>query len=172
LTEFDFDEDAPLIYATTDMFPESAMEFMTPPDADNPLLEEFYASGGRMIVYHGQSDGVFSVNDTINWYEMLDDNYDGSADEFVRLFTVPGMNHCAGGPTVDQFDALTALMNWVEVGVAPDQMMASVAPDNPEVPPEWSPQRTRPLCPWPLIATYQEGDIEDGSSFTCEVPAD
>jgi feruloyl esterase len=176
LTGFDFDEDAPLIYNTTDVFTESAMDFMTPPDSDDPTLTDFYESGGRMIVYHGQSDGVFSVNDTINWYEMLDANYDGNAEEFVRLFTVPGMNHCGAGPATDQFDALTALMNWVEAGVAPDQLIASVDPFNPELPESWSPERTRPLCPWPLIATYQEGegdepaDIESADSFICEAP--
>lgn len=123
-----------------------------------------------MIIYHGQSDGVFSVNDTINWYESLSENYGGDASDFVRLFTVPGMNHCAGGPATDQFDALSALITWVETGQAPDQILATVNPANPELPAEWSRTRTRPLCPWPMIAMYQGGDIESAASFQCEVP--
>ncbi len=170
LTEFNFDTDAPGIYATDDTFTESAMEFMTPPDVDDPMLSDFYESGGRMIIYHGQSDGVFSVNDTVNWYENLSANYDGDASDFVRLFTVPGMNHCSGGPTTDQFDALTALMNWVEGDSAPAQIIASVNPANPELPEEWSPARTRPLCPYPMIASYTEGDIESAASFVCDLP--
>ncbi|MCI0713318.1 MAG: tannase/feruloyl esterase family alpha/beta hydrolase [Chloroflexi bacterium] len=170
LTEFDFDEDAPRIYATDDTFSESAMEFMTPPDVDDPMLAAFHEAGGKLLIYHGQSDGVFSVNDTINWYEALTENNGGDASDFARLFTVPGMNHCSGGPTTDQFDALSALMTWVETGVAPDQIIASVDPMNPELPVEWSPTRTRPLCPWPEIAVFSEGDIETAASFTCEVP--
>lgn len=175
LSEFDFDEDAPKIYATDDTFTESAMEFMTPPDVDDPMLADLQAAGGKLLIYHGQSDGVFSVNDTINWYEMLTENYDGDAKDFARLFTVPGMNHCSGGPTTDQFDALSALMTWVEAGVAPDQLLASVNPTNPELPPDWSPARTRPLCPWPQIAVYQESneeaDLESASSFQCAAPS-
>lgn len=171
LTEFDFDTDAPKIFATDETFTESAMEFMTPPDVDNPTLTDFYNAGGKMIIYHGQSDAVFSANDTINWYEKLSGNYDGDAGAFVRLFMVPGMNHCAGGPSTDQFDALSALITWVEAGQAPDSLTAAVSPANAELPEDWSPTRTRPLCPWPMIATYQEGgDPESAASFTCEAP--
>jgi feruloyl esterase len=173
LTEFDFDEDAPGIYATDDTFTESAMDFMAPPDVDDPMLTELQESGGKLLIYHGQSDGVFSVNNTINWYEALSENHDGDASDFARLFTVPGMNHCSGGPTTDQFDALSALMTWVEAGEAPDQIVASVDPANPEIPEGWSPTRTRPLCPWPEIAVFTgdaESDIEAASSFSCELP--
>lgn len=170
LSEFDFDQDAPKIYATDDVFTESAMDFMTPPDVDNPTLAEFNAAGGKMVIYHGQSDGVFSVNDTINWYEALTANHDGDATNFVRLFTVPGMNHCASGPTTDQFDALTALVNWVEEGQAPDQIIAAVNPENPELPAEWSKTRTRPLCVWPQIAVFVGDDLESAASFECQLP--
>jgi hypothetical protein len=80
------------------------------------------------------------------------------------------MNHCANGPATDQFDALSALMNWVEAGQAPDQIIASVNPDNPEVPADWSKTRTRPLCVWPMIAKYKGGDKEQAASFQCELP--
>ncbi|MEZ4607465.1 MAG: tannase/feruloyl esterase family alpha/beta hydrolase [Deinococcales bacterium] len=170
LTNFDFDQDAAKIFATDEVFEESPMSFMTPVDVDNPKLEGFKAAGSKMIIYHGQSDGVFSVNDTINWYEALNANYADGADDFVRLFTVPGMNHCVGGPATDQFDALSALMTWVEGDKAPDMLLAKVNPSNAELPESWSKGRSRPLCPWPQIAKYQEGDIENADSFQCELP--
>lgn len=170
LSSFDFDEDAPKIFATDETFSESAMEFMTPLDVDDPMLAEFQAAGGKLLIYHGQSDAVFSANDIINWYEALAANNGGDASDFARLFMVPGMNHCSGGPTTDQFDALTALMNWVETDQAPDEIIASVNPANPELPSDWSTSRTRPLCPWPMIAKYVGDDIESATSFECTLP--
>jgi feruloyl esterase len=86
---------------------------------------------------------------------------------------VPGMNHCAGGPATDQFDLLTSLVRWVEGGPAPKAVMASVRgaanPGGPnfDVPPTWSPNRTRPLCPYPKVAVYRGGDVELAESFAC-----
>jgi feruloyl esterase len=170
LSEFDFDEDAPKIFATDETFTESAMEVMTPLDVADPKMKAFKDRGGKMIIYHGQSDPVFSVNDTINWYEKLAENYGGDAPDFARLFVIPGMCHCSQGPATDQFDALSALMTWVEAGQAPDAIIASVNPANAEIPKDWKPTRTRPLCVWPKIAKYKEGDIENADSFTCEAP--
>lgn len=170
LSNFDFDVDAPKIYATDDVFSVSPMEATTPLNVDNPSLTDFEASGGKLIIYHGQSDAVFSANDIVNWYERLNENHEGNADEFARLFMVPGMNHCSSGPSTDQFDALTALMSWVEEGKAPDSLIASVNPSNLELPTTWSASRTRPLCPWPMIAKYVGDDIESAESFECALP--
>jgi hypothetical protein len=167
LSTFNFDTDAPKIYARNKTFKQSAMDFMTPPDADNPRLKDFRKAGGKLVIYHGQADGVFCVNDTINWYEKLQANYRGKADDFVRLFIIPGMAHCSSSCSTDQFDALTALMNWVEKGKAPDQLLAQVNPTNPELPADWSKARTRPLCVWPEIPVYIGGDIDSASSFKC-----
>ncbi len=172
LSGFDFDMDAPKIYATDPVYSVSSMGFMTPPDVDNPKLRRFEKSGGKMIVYHGQSDPVFSVNDTIHWYEALTANHKGDAGNFVRLFVIPNMNHCSGGCATDQFDALTALTDWVEHGIAPDYLVASVDPDNPEIPGDWSLSRTRPLCVWPEIAVFDDGDPEAYESFDCVDPTD
>ena len=171
LSNFNFDTDAPKIFAKDGTFKESAMDFMTPTDAADPKLADFKAKGRKLIVYHGDSDGVFSVNDTINWYEKLTKNNDGNASGFARLFVVPGMNHCSTGPATDQFDALSAITNWVEAGQAPDTMIASVNPTNAELPEKWSKTRTRPLCVWPKIAKYtggEKGNVEAAASFTCE----
>jgi hypothetical protein len=170
LAHFDFDKDAAKIFITDATFKESAMEFMTPTDVAAPKMAAFKARGGKMIIYHGQSDGVFSVNDTIQWYEDLTKNNGSDAGAFARLFVVPGMNHCSGGPATDEFNALSSLMNWVEAGQAPDQIIASVNPANPELPADWAKTRTRPLCVWPKIAKYKDGDKEKAGSFRCELP--
>jgi hypothetical protein len=176
LAHFDFDRDAPKIYAKGTFevdgkridYPESAWEFMTPPDADNPKLKGLRTAGHKLIVYQGQSDGVFSFNSIVRWQEKLDANADGKAAEFARLFAVPGMNHCSGGLATDSFDALGAIVDWVEKGAAPDTILASVRADNKELPANWSKSRTRPLCPWPKIARYISGDIEKAESFACQ----
>jgi feruloyl esterase len=170
LIAFDFDKDAPKIFATNDVYRESAMTFMTPPDADDPKLAAFRDLGRKMIIYHGQADPVFSIDDTIRWWEKLDANTGGKAADSVRLFAVPGMTHCGGGVALDKFDALTALMEWVEKGKAPDQILATVNPTNKETPASWSPTRTRPLCPWPQYARYKGGDSESAASFECARP--
>jgi pimeloyl-ACP methyl ester carboxylesterase len=175
LSHFDFDRDAPKIYAkgtfTVDgkqiEYKESAWEFMTPPDADDPKLTTLRASGHKLILYHGQSDGVFSFNASASWIEKLNANSGGDAGDFARLFAVPGMNHCSKGPTTDNFDMLSAIVDWAENGKAPDRIIAGVTPGNQEVPAEWSPQRTRPLCPWPKVARYLGGDKEKAESFEC-----
>jgi feruloyl esterase len=170
LLDFDFDKDAPKIFARTDAYPESAMDFMTPPGVDDPKLAAFRERGRKMIIYHGQADPVFSINDTIRWWEKLNANLDGKAADSVRLFAIPGMTHCEGGIALDRFDALTALTDWVEKGKAPDQIIATVDPANKEIPASWSPNRTRPLCPWPTYACYTSGDPESAASFECVKP--
>ena len=94
LLTFNFDTDAPKIYARTDAYPDSAMDFMTPPGLDDPKLTAFRARGRKMVIYHGQAHPVFSINDTIRWYENLNANLDGKSASGVRLFAVPGMTHC------------------------------------------------------------------------------
>ena len=165
LSEFDFDRDAPKIYATHGKFKKSAMEYMTPPDVDNPRLTKFYKNDGKLIIYHGQSDPVFTTVDIVEWYEKLNKNYAGQAQDFARLFVVPGMNHCSGGPATDQFDAFGALVEWVEKGTAPDRIIATARAAT-----MW-PGRTRPLCPYPQTAVYKgSGSIEEAANFECRTP--
>ena len=169
---FDVDTQAGVIYNSNELYTESAMEFMTPPNPTN--LDAMRNSGAKMIVVHGTSDGVFSPADTARWYEDLDANYQNKAEEFVRYFEVPGMGHVRGGPATDQFDGLGALIKWVEYGSAPDQMIATARGKgnpggvNSDVPSNWAPDRSRPLCPYPLVARYTKGDPEVASSFQCK----
>ncbi|MET0390098.1 MAG: tannase/feruloyl esterase family alpha/beta hydrolase [Polyangiales bacterium] len=167
LTDFDFDRDAPKIYATSGAFTESAMSFMTPPDGDH--LTSFAAKSGKLIVYHGAADPVFSANDTRRWYEDLSAKVPDAAS-FARLFLVPGMAHCGGGPTLDSFDLFAALVDWVEHGVAPEAVVTRVNPDNTSVPATWPLTRTRLLCPHPLHAqlTAADADTESAASFGCK----
>jgi len=171
LLDYNFDTDAATIYASSGAFKESSVQFMTPPNAAD--LSKFKAKGGKLIVYHGTSDPVFSFNDTRNWYEALNKHHAGSAGSFARLFPVPGMNHCQGGPTTEQFDMLTAMVNWVEKGQAPEQVVATARTGiNPDVPVTWTANgkpRSRPLCPYPKQVRYSgAGSIEDAASFSCQ----
>ncbi len=170
LLDFNFDRDAPKIFAASDAYPDSAMEFMTPPGVDDPKLAAFRKAGRKMIIYHGQADPVFSINDTIRWFDKLNANADGDANSFVRLFAVPGLTHCSGGVALEKFDALGALVDWVEHGKAPGSIIASINPANKEIPASWSPGRTRPLCPWPKYARFTGGDPELAASFACSNP--
>jgi feruloyl esterase len=164
LLAYDFDRDAPKIFATDAVYTESAMGFMSAPQPAD--LSAFKAAGGKMIVYHGNSDPVFSVNHTIAWYDKVQ-AAQAQAGDFVRLFTIPGMHHCVGGPATDSFDMLTPIVNWVEKGVAPASVPAATRAGG-DAP--W-PNRTRPLCPYPEQARYTgSGSLEDGSNFRCVAP--
>ena len=161
------------IFGTSTTYPEAGMSFMTPP---NPtFLGTLKLRGAKMMVYHGSADPIFSAADTLTWYDGLTANNNGDASNHARFFRVPGMNHCSGGPTVDQFDMLTPLVNWVEKGVAPDLVVATARGAgnaggvNAEVPADWSATRTRPLCPYPKVAKYSgTGDKESAANFSCQ----
>jgi poly(3-hydroxybutyrate) depolymerase len=161
------------IYATNDTYTQSAMEFMTPPNPTD--LSRVKARGGKILVYQGVSDPIFSVNDTEAWYQAVQKVNDGDASDFVRFFRIPGMDHCRDGAATDQFDVISALILWVEQGKAPDQIIAHArgagnpGGQNEDLPGDWSPNRTRPLCPYPGVATYKgSGSMEDASNFVCK----
>lgn len=161
------------ITATNATYTESGMTFMTPPNPSD--LSKLKNRGAKVMVYHGVSDAVFSFDDSATWYNNLAKANGGNASDFARLFPVPGMNHCSGGPATDQFDMLSALVNWVEKGQAPDSVLASARGAgnaggvNTELPASWSATRTRPLCAYPKVARYKgTGDVESASSFSCQ----
>jgi hypothetical protein len=160
--DFNFDTDAPKIFKTSGLYTESSMEFMTALETD---LSPFKHHGGKLIIYNGNSDGVFSSYDIVRWYNAMNARMHGKAQSFSRLFLVPGMTHCFGGPGTTVFDAFTALVNWVENGIVPDSIVATAPPGTP-----W-PGRTRPLCPYPKQTRYiGSGDINDATNFVCEMP--
>jgi hypothetical protein len=125
-------------------------------------LSTFSGHGGKLLFYHGVSDPWFSSLDTIEYYQKLGDA-NGGADQvrdWSRLFLVPGMGHCGGGTaTLDRFDLLTAVVDWVEKDTAPDSVVATGAS---------FPNRSRPLCPYPQHAHYKgTGSSEDAANFEC-----
>jgi hypothetical protein len=131
--------------------------------ASSTDLSAFRNRGGKLVIVQGVSDPIFSIKDTLNWWNDLNQANAGKAADFVRVFAVPGMNHCAGGPATDQFDAFSALVDWVEHSAAPEQIVAKAGAAAP-----W-PGRTRPLCPYPQQARYKgTGSIEDAANFVCK----
>ena len=159
---FNLDTDTPKIYQRSGIYSQSPAQYMF---ADSTSLSVFRDRGGKMIMYHGGSDTSFSVKDTMDYYDALDSTNAGKAAEFARLFVVPGMNHCSGGPATDQFDTLTPLVDWVEKGIAPDSIVATAS--NPGY--FGVAARTRPLCPYPKQSRYKgSGDINLASNFTCQ----
>lgn len=158
---YSFDVDAPKVYARSGIFSQSAAQYMF---AESTALSPFSERGGKLILYHGGSDTSFSVQDTIDYYNALGAS-NQNVSNFARLFVVPGMNHCSGGPATDSFDALTPLVNWVEKGTAPDSIVAAAS--NPGY--FNAASRTRPLCPYPKQTRYKgTGDVNDAANFMCQ----
>ncbi|KAA6456409.1 tannase/feruloyl esterase family alpha/beta hydrolase [Acidobacteria bacterium AB60] len=125
-------------------------------------LSSFSAGGGKLIFFHGDSDPWFSPLDTLGYYKSLAETNGGpdKVAEWSRMFLVPGMAHCGGGPSLDHFDMLTAVVNWVEKGVAPDAVIATG---------KAFPGRSRPLCAYPRHAQYLgSGDTQDARNFRCQ----
>jgi len=142
-------------------------------DSNNPDLTALRDRGAKLIVYHGWSDPDISPLASINYFEevvkQMNPGQQPAAalqqtQEFFRLFMVPGMGHCSGGPGPDRFDTLTSLEQWVEQGIAPEQMTASKIIDGETV-------RTRPLCVYPESPVWNgRGNPDEATSFNCEAP--
>jgi feruloyl esterase len=147
-------------------------------------LKPFRDRGGKLILYHGWGDDAISPLNTINYFKTVVDKTTGGpkaasatapedatfqqaarkTGDFMRLFMVPGMNHCGGGPGPNTFDAVTALSNWVEKKQAPDMLLGSHMTNGVA-------DLTRPLCPYPQAAQYSgQGDVKDPTNFKCAAP--
>lgn len=159
---YDVERNAPGVFATNATFRESSMRSVA---ADSTDVDAYARHGGKLLFFHGVSDPVFSVKDTVRYLDGLRQRYGARTDDMARLFTVPNMAHCAGGPATDQYDGLSALVKWVEQGEAPSRIVARARPENRDV---TFPGRTRPLCAWPKQSRYNgSGSIEDAANFSC-----
>jgi feruloyl esterase len=159
LLAFDFDRDASKIYAVSPPYKTSSWDDV---GSRSPDIGVFLKRGGKLIIPHGESDPVFSLKDTLAWYDEVQRRYSHIADS-VRVFPVPGMCHCYGGQATNRYDAFTSLVRWVEAGKAPDVLIGTAGKTSP-----W-PGRERPLCPYPLVARYDgKGDTEKAASFMCK----
>ena len=150
-------------------------------DAINPDLAAFRARGGKLVLYHGWNDPAIPALNTVNYYgSVVDRMGQAEVDSFARLYMVPGMQHCAGGPGPDTFgqsaawnpdpklNARSALENWVEKGSAPGIIIASKVSGGDSNGPV---TMTRPLCPYPQVAQYKgSGDSARAENFVCAVP--
>jgi feruloyl esterase len=169
LKSFDLDRDGKL-----------AEEKLAPVlNATNVDLRAFKARGGKLILYHGWSDAALPPVNTIHYYESVVARMGRrDVDSFMRLYMVPGMQHCGGGPGPDSFgafvtashadaqhDLTVAIERWVEGGVAPKEIIAS---KRQGADPQSAVTRTRPLCPYPLVARYKgSGSTDDAANFVC-----
>ena len=130
-------------------------------DAVNPDLGKFKSSGGKLLLTHGWADTGITPETTVWYYDSVLDKMGKNQSNWMRLFMVPGMGHCGGGPGVNTFDSITTIENWVEKGTAPDQMMGTGANG-----------LTRPLCPYPQYAEYTgSGDLKNAMNWACKAPA-
>ena len=153
-------------------------------NATDANLKPFLAHGGKLILYHGWNDAAISPLSTIAYYDkLLVTTGRQPTESSVRLYMAPGMDHCMGGPGPDSFgqfgwlptrglddprrDAYLALEQWTEGGMAPAEIIATKYADSMSS----KATMTRPLCPYPQVATYKgAGDTNKAESFTCTAP--
>jgi feruloyl esterase len=113
-----------------------------------PICASSSRGGGKLLLSHGWSDTGITPETTIWYYDRVLDKMGSKQSDWMRLFMVPGMGHCGGGPGITTFDSIGTLEQWVEKGVAPDTMLGKGAQG-----------MTRPLCPYPQTAEYSAAAI-------------
>jgi pimeloyl-ACP methyl ester carboxylesterase len=139
-------------------------------DATNPDIGPFLRRGGKLLMYHGWNDVAVPAGATLEYHTAMLKATGSLAEQQTRLFMVPGLLHCGGGPGATHFDKLGELDRWVENGNAPNWIVATEY--NPAATifplPDAKKVRTRPLCPWPTTATYNgSGPTNAAENFTC-----
>jgi len=139
----------------------------SPGETKNPAkLLPFIERGGKLIIYHGASDPAIPAARSILFYHALAATMHGSGKTAasVRLFLVPGMQHCSGGVGPDQFDTLSAIEAWTEHGKAPVSIAATTKPGATVA-------HSLPLCPFPQQARYTgHGELNDAANWSCAPP--
>lgn len=150
-------------------------------NATNPDLSAFRARGAKLILFHGWNDAAISALNTINYYNQVASKMGQTETEtFSRLYMVPGLQHCGGGPGANSFGQLgqgapdpqhnieLALEEWVEKGIAPSEIVATKYVDDD---PAKGVKFTRPLCSYPQAAKFKgTGDLNDAANFVCASP--
>jgi len=128
-------------------------------DAVNPDMSKFSARGGKIIQFHGWADPALTPYMSVDYYESVLQKMGGDQTRsFYKLYMVPGMFHCGGGPGPNTFDVFKPLVDWVENGIEPQAITATHAASN----------RTRPLCTYPGVAQHTgTGSIDDANNFEC-----
>jgi len=140
---------------------QSVEEFSAVLATDNPDLSAYRGRGGKIVLWHGWSDQLIYPEGTIDYYNRVQKQM-GTTSQFARLFLAPGVGHCGGGPGPQPDGQFEAVVRWVEQGTAPDTLNAVLRDRNGVV-------RSRPLCQFPMVATYKgTGSTDDAANFTCK----
>ena len=157
------------------------MDFMAAVSTD---LRPFKHRGGKLIISASVNDGIFSGASIARWYRNMNREMDEKATNFARLFMVPNMAHCGGGPATNDFavNELNAITAWVEKDVAPDRIVAAnhntsspfvsnFGLFDPRIASNFPAGGTRPLCVYPRISKYKgAGPTNDAANFACVDP--
>ncbi len=132
-------------------------------DALTSDLSAFKKHGGKLLLYHGWADPAIPPGHTVMYYESVLDKMGKKQDDWMRMFMVPGMQHCSGGAGTDQFNKMAVIERWRESNQAPEQIVADHV-SNGQV------DMSRPLCPYPQVAVYNgTGSTNDAASFSCKI---
>jgi feruloyl esterase len=130
-------------------------------NANNPDLSGFNKRGGKLLMTYGWADSILMPLMGVKYFEQAVEKNGPKTTDFFRLFMMPGMAHCGGGVGPDRHDPVTAVIDWVEKGRAPETIVASKVVNGQVV-------RTRPLCPYPQVARYKgQGSIDEAANFSC-----
>ena len=140
-------------------------------------LTPFQTRGGKLIIYHGWADQQISPSSSLDYYQRVVSSVGQPVtDSFLKMFMMPGIGHCSGGPGVAKIggstgaaasadadhDVVRALDRWVTQGIAPASLIGTRLESAPIT------ARTRPLCAYPKVAKYKgSGSIDDAANFSC-----
>jgi feruloyl esterase len=153
MSDFQFERDTPRL--------ESIRKILDATDTD---LSGFRDRKGKLLMTYGWADPALNPNMGVEYYESVLNKMGPATGDFFRLFMMPGVFHCAGGPGCDSAFTLTVLVDWVEKGKAPETIRAEKRQEGKVL-------RSRPLCPYPAVASYKgSGDPNDTANFRCMEP--
>lgn len=142
-------------------------------DANDPDISAFTGKGGKLLMWHGWNDQLIAAGGTLAYYDAVRSKLGAGADQSVRLFMAPGVNHCFGGAGPSYWDKLGELDRWVESNTPPSRIVATKYENDmfKFIGLPTKPLRTRPLCVWPQVARFNgSGSTDDEANFTCALP--